>query len=106
MSNRRRRNGPAPASFKATHAAVQGRVSSRTWLKMLHCGITRSLNPTDPDGDDETMSGTHRRRWKQDRGSMQAASTQADSDPTTPRFTHRQILRVLSGILLCIFLAA
>ena len=30
---------------------------------------------------------------------------QADDD-APPRFTHQQILRVLSGILLCIFLAA
>ena len=37
---------------------------------------------------------------------MQAAAAQSNSDRTTPRFTHRQILRVLSGILLCIFLAA
>jgi hypothetical protein len=37
---------------------------------------------------------------------MQAAAAQSNSDRTTPRFTHQQILRVLSGILLCIFLAA
>ena len=37
---------------------------------------------------------------------MQAAATQSSDEPVLPRFTHQQILRVLSGILLCIFLAA
>jgi EmrB/QacA subfamily drug resistance transporter len=37
---------------------------------------------------------------------MQAAATQSYVDPAMPHFTHQQILRVLSGILLCIFLAA
>jgi EmrB/QacA subfamily drug resistance transporter len=37
---------------------------------------------------------------------MQPAATQFPDDAAPPRFTHRQILRVLSGILLCIFLAA
>src|SRR5580700_3109039 len=37
---------------------------------------------------------------------MQAATTQSYVDAAPPRFTHRQILRVLSGILLCILLAA
>jgi EmrB/QacA subfamily drug resistance transporter len=60
---------------------------------MLHCGIKRRPDPPRPDG----------------RNRIGASNTVADAPPPLPapqRFTHRQILQVISGILLCILLAA
>src|SRR5580658_180100 len=74
---------------------------------MLHCGITtfRPVRPRWARPRRERFPACIAGDGSREAG-MQAAATQSYVDPAMPHFTHQQILRVLSGILLCIFLAA